>query len=55
MAASSASVVGGVVLSVSAGGTAGTSGGGVGKFLVDMVRVKEDMNPSFAAEARVTD
>ena len=56
MAASSGSVAGGAVWSVSAGGTVGPSGGGVGRLLVDMVNVKEDMNPSFAAAgARVTD
>ena len=54
MAASSASVVCGSVRSISAEGTAESSGGGVGRFLADMVKVKEDMNPNFAAEARVT-
>jgi hypothetical protein len=43
-AASSAPVVGGVVWSVSVGVYSGPSGGGVGRFLVDMVKVEEDVN-----------
>lgn len=39
-------VVGGVARPVSAGTTVGPSGGGVGRFLVDMVKVEEDMNLS---------
>lgn len=48
MAASSASVVGGAVWSASSGAVVGFSGGGVGRFLVDMVKVKEDVDPNFA-------
>ena len=40
MAASSAPVAGGAVWSVSAGATVVTSGGGVGRFLVDMAKVE---------------
>jgi len=57
--ASSAPVAGGTGWSVSAGTVAGSSGGGVGKFLADMVKVKikvrEDMDSRFVVEAHVTD
>ena len=52
---SSAPAGGGDVRSASVVVAAGSSGGGVGRFLVDMVKVEEDVNPSFAVGARVTD
>ena len=36
----------------SVGGTAGPSGGGVGRFLADMVRVEEGVNLSFAVKSQ---
>ena len=54
-AASSAPAGGGDVRSASVVAAVVSSGGGVGRFLVDMVKVEEDVNPSFVMEARVTD